>query len=87
LQDFSKKINLPIELEQQIKAFIENNNKDATSQEDQEKLLNELPPSLKAEVVSYTQGKFIEGIKFFREKNDDFLWQILPKLKQMKIYD
>jgi hypothetical protein len=50
-------------------------------------LLNELPPSLKAEVVAFTQGKFIEGIKFFHDKNPDFLWQILPKLRPMKIYE
>jgi hypothetical protein len=43
-----------MELELSIKQYIENNNKDATSQEEQDRLLNELPPSLKAEVVAFT---------------------------------
>ena len=49
-------------------------------------MLLELPPSLKSEVVSHTHGNIIQGIKFFSDKNPDFLWQILPLLKPMKIY-
>ncbi|CDW71963.1 cation channel family protein [Stylonychia lemnae] len=86
LSDFSKRILLPPTLEQRIKRFLENNNKDITSIDDQERLLNELPPSLKSEVVSHTHGNIISGIKFFQDKNPDFLWQVLPLLKNMKIY-
>eukprot|EP00347_Sterkiella_histriomuscorum_P009438 403341214 len=86
LGDFSKRIELPQHLEHRIKRFLENNNRDVTSLDDQERLLAELPPSLKSEVVSHTHGNIIQGIKFFQDKNPDFLWQVLPLLKNMKIY-
>jgi hypothetical protein len=72
--------------EQKIKRFLESNNKDVTSLKDQENLLMELPPSLKSEVVSHTHGNIIQRIGFFSDKNPDFLWQILPLLKPLKIY-
>lgn len=53
------------DLEQRILHFIENSNKDAHSIEDQENLLQELPPSLKSEVVSHTHGNIITCIRFF----------------------
>ena len=37
-------------------------------------------------MITHTQGKYVESIKFFRIQSDEFLLQILPLLKQMKIY-
>jgi hypothetical protein len=65
LVDYSRKIAMPKELESRIRHFIENSNKDAHSIEDQERLLQELPPSLKSEVVSHTHGNIITCIRFF----------------------
>ena len=56
---------MPKELENRIRHFIENSNKDAHSIDDQERLLQELPPSLKSEVVTHTHGNIITCIKFF----------------------
>lgn len=86
LADFSARIALPLNTDIKIKRFLENNNKDVTSIEEQNKLLAELPPSLRSEVVSHTHYNIIKGINFFQQKSPDFLWQVLPLLKQMKIY-
>lgn len=86
LQEFSKKVQLPLQVEATIKRFIENNNKDVTTMDDQDKMLNELPPSLRFEVVSHTYGSITKVIKFFQNKKADFLWEVLPLLTDMKIY-
>lgn len=56
---------------------------------DQEKLLNELPASLRAEVVMHTHGRIIKTIKFFDDKQSDpdFVWAILPQLKPMNVFN
>ena len=74
LGDYARKIAMSKELEIEIRNFIENNNKDFHSIEDQERLLQELPPSLKSEVVSHTHGNIITCVRFFQDKNPDFLW-------------
>jgi CRP-like cAMP-binding protein len=81
LGEYARKIAMTKELEIRIRNFIENNNKDFHSIEDQERLLQELPPSLKSEVVSHTHGNIITCVRFFQDKNPDFLWQVLPLLK------
>jgi hypothetical protein len=48
--------------------------------------MNELPASLRAEVVKHTHGEIIKKIKFFNDKELTFLWQIIPMLKPMKVY-
>lgn len=49
-------------------------------------MLSELPSTLRAEVVKQTYADIIEKIKFFNEKDSDFLWAFLPALKPMKVY-
>jgi hypothetical protein len=41
---------------------------------DQKQLLNELPASIRAEVVSHTHSEIIKNIKFFENKEPDFLF-------------
>jgi len=50
------------------------------------KLLNELPANLRVEVLSHTHGEIIWNIKFFNGKGADFLWEILPLLRSMKVH-
>jgi hypothetical protein len=49
--------------------------------------LNDLPASLRSEVVSHTHGEIIKKINFFKErkKDPDFLWAILPLLRPIKL--
>ena len=65
LSNYAKKINMPQPLDLRIRKFLEDNNNDQVSLEDQERLLHELPPSLKSEVVSHTHGNIITCIRFF----------------------
>lgn len=45
-----------------------------------------LPPSLRDEVLSNSYGEIIEKITFFNTMKDlDFLWKLLPLLREMKL--
>ena len=48
-------------------------------------MLQNLPSTLKAEILSYTHNKIFEKIRFFRNKDPQFLWAIFPLLKTLKI--
>jgi hypothetical protein len=48
-------------------------------------LLNDLPAALRSEVVKHTHGEIIQKINFFKEKDADFLWAILPALRPIKL--
>jgi hypothetical protein len=86
LTGFAKRNNLPEQLVGKIKRFLENNNTDVLSISEYKELLNELPASLRNEVVRQTYKDVIRNIKFFDQKDPDFLWAILPILKPMKVY-
>jgi CRP-like cAMP-binding protein len=64
---------------------LENNSKFLDSLDEQEKLLNDLPASLRSEVVKHTHGTIINRIHFFKDQNLDFLWAILPMLRPISI--
>jgi len=68
-----------------IRRHLENNNKNQNNLQEQEKLLNDLPASLRSEVVKHTHGEIIQRINFFKEKDSDFLWAILPALRPLKL--
>ena len=68
-----------------IRRYLEHNAKDANAKEEQINLLNDLPPSLRSQVVKHTHGDIIEKINFLRDKDPDMLWQILPHLRQIQI--
>lgn len=69
-----------------IKRFLENNSVNNSSLSESRQMLSELPSTLRAEVVKQTYADIIEKIKFFNEKDSDFLWAFLPALKPMKVY-
>lgn len=69
-----------------MKQFIENNYQSLFSQDDEEKLIKTLPPSLRDEILRITYGEIIGNITFFKEMTDgDFLWKILPILRTIKL--
>lgn len=86
LQAYSLRIDLPQDTSLRIQRFLENDNKDLISQVDQDSLFKELPPSLRSEVVSFTHGNVINKIGFFKGKNVEFLWKVMPLLKPRKLY-
>jgi ABC-type siderophore export system fused ATPase/permease subunit len=65
LEDFQKETNLDEELTVKIRQFLLNNQDDLFTKGDEENLLNELPISLKEEVLYYQHGKLVENIHLF----------------------
>ena len=41
---------------------------------------------MKSAVVGHTHGHIVASIRFFNDKNPDFLLQILPLFKTLRIY-
>jgi len=69
-----------------MKQFIENNYQSLFSQDDEDKLIKTLPPSLRDEILRITYGEIIGNIQFFKTMTDgDFLWKILPILRTIKL--
>ena len=50
-------------------------------------LFVDLPSSLRSDVVQATHGKIIKGITFFKDKPQDFLINIIPKLLTLNLFD
>ena len=48
-------------------------------------VLEELPASLKSEVLAYTHQKIFQNIHFFKDKEPEFLLSLLFSIKQFKI--
>jgi len=78
-------MKLPQGLTYRIRRHLENNVKNMNLLEDKVRLLNDLPASLRSEVVQHTHGQIINKINFFREKDPDVLWSILPLLRPIQI--
>ena len=68
-----------------IKRHLETNQLSVNSFKAQEELLNDLPQSLRSEVIACTHGELIEKIDIFRDKKYDFIIAIMPDLKPLKI--
>lgn len=51
-----------------IKNFFENQAKSGAVDGDWDSLFNELPPSLRTDIVQQTHGQIIKGIRFFKDK-------------------
>ena len=56
------------------------------SLEEQDFLVENLPPSLRTEVKNFTTKSLVDKIPFFKDKNQDFLFRVLPLLKGRKLY-
>lgn len=87
LNDYAQKYNLPANTHQKIKKFFENQAKTSANDGEWEELFLELPPSLRSDVVQTTHGNIINSIKFFKDKPQDLLINLIPKLKMMTMYD
>ena len=78
---------MPMSMYSKIKRHLENNQKSSTSFDEQEKLLNELPQALKNSIIQCTHGEIVERIDFFKDRESEFLFYIMPELKPLKLLE
>ena len=55
-----------------MQRYLENDSKQLNSLEEQDVLVDNLPPSLRNEVKSFTTSSIMDKIPFFEDKNQDF---------------
>jgi len=78
LEDFQKESNLDDDLYHNIRQFMINNFMDLFIKVDEEDLLNELPASLREEVLYRQYGSMVETIEILRVSSDnEFVWTII----------
>lgn len=87
LSDYAQKYKLPPTTQSKIKNFFENQARTIGNDGDWDSLFEELPPSLRTDVLKTTRGQIIKGIRFFRDKPQEFLLSIIPKLKNLSLFD
>jgi hypothetical protein len=85
---FSTSAGLDTELYENIARYIINN----ASRVDKiplqiRQLLEDLPMTLKGDIVNQAFEETIDSITFFQDKPSDFLWHFLPKLQQMNFFN
>jgi hypothetical protein len=68
-----------------IKRHLENNQKSANQSLVIEQLMKDLPQNLRAAVISCTHGEIIQKIDYFKDKESEFLYKVMPELKPMRI--
>jgi hypothetical protein len=84
LEDYQKEADLDEELVIKIRQFLLNNQEDLFTKGDEEALLNELPISLKEEVLYYQHGKLVENIHIFQEiEENDFVWSLVQRTQKI----
>ena len=66
---------------------MENNQKSANSFVEQDKLLNDLPQQLRNQIIECTHGEIMEKIDFFKDKETEFLFTVMPELKPLKLLE
>ena len=87
LNDYTVKYKLPQITHNKIRKYFENQARTKSTDGDWEELFQELPSQLRTEVIQSTHGQIINGIKFFRDKSQSFLISMIPRLKNMNLYD
>eukprot|EP00347_Sterkiella_histriomuscorum_P011676 403371537 len=91
IDEMGQRLKFPIQTQIQLTEFVKKNFRsltmDSILRQDQAELFLSLPSNLKKEILQSLYSKIVEKVQFFREMEDkDFLWFLLPQLKQMK-YD
>lgn len=83
IEEFARKHDLPKDLEIRMKSLTTNQNE--ITKHDQKKLLQELPSSLRAEVVNHIHADIIKNITFFKDKGAEFLYASLPLVRRFNL--
>ena len=85
LKEFKARTSLPMSMFSKIRRHLENNQKSQNSFHEQEKLLNDLPQQLRGHIIQCTHGELVERIDFFKRKESEFLFRVMPELKPLKL--
>ena len=72
LSGLAVRVDIEEDLAMRINRFLENESKDLTSLEDQDHLVDNLPPSLRKEVLNIRMNMILNKLPFFKDKNADF---------------
>ena len=87
LKEFKQRTSIHSSLYNKVKRHIQNNHKSANSFQEQEKLLNELPKQLRDQIIKCTHGEIVDRIDFFKNKESEFLFLVMPELKPLKLLE
>jgi len=87
LKEFKQRTSMPIGMYSKIKRHLENNQRSANSFAEQDKILNDLPQQLKNQIIECTHGEIIDRIDFFKDKEHEFLYAVMPELKPLKLLE
>ena len=68
LKEYSVKYNLPEDIELKVRIYIQNHQNDTGTEKDWQSLFEDLPLTLRNEIVQLTHGLIIDGIHFFKNK-------------------
>jgi CRP-like cAMP-binding protein len=85
LRDFRKRTNMSSKLFMKIKRHLETNARSENNFEDEEKLLKDLPQSLRKPIFQKTHGEVMESIHFLKGRNEEFIQFICVRLAPLKV--
>lgn len=84
LEQFREESDLDQELYDKLRSFISNNYYELFQRIDEDSMLNELPSTLKEEVMFHQYGAIIKKFHFFEKvNNNDFVWGAVKCLKKI----
>lgn len=83
LEGFKKECNLDSEIYHKIKRFLIDNFEEINSKLSFDHMINEIPPTLKEELIFYQYGKLVEQLEILQDiRDNDCIWAILQKLSK-----
>ena len=86
MEEFALKTSLPDDLHYKIRQFLENNYDELFSRIDEKSLINELPITLRDEVLQHQFQGLMTSLEFLRTcKNTEFIWALVQMLKKIKV--
>lgn len=86
LEEFAEQTGLPDDLHNKLRQFLENNFSELFSRIDEQQLLQELPITLRDEVLQSQFAGLITSLHFIRDcENTEFMWAFVQALKKIKI--
>ena len=87
MNEFAHSSKLPQHLYFRIKRILKRNNETQYefSSFDDGGILEELPASLRSEVITFTHKNIVDNVSFFRDKDPNFIVDILPKFRHINL--
>ena len=85
LKELKTRTGLTSSLFHKVKRHLENNLKSENNISEQDELLNDLPQQLRNQIIQCTHGDIKERIDFFKDKEYEFLFKVMPELKPLQL--